>query len=215
MPQPAIDRGCHLVSGWQSEAQDPVASGGGGVLSRPGYDGAMWTVGPARSIRVAGALLAAVLAACTSISDPSPTASPAEVTASPGPSAVPTDVGVTQEPTTPSQSETAFGTIWDDLPESFPEFPGASHTETGEGPASAILDAGDAKPAEVAGYYQDALGRAGFAVTGSGPFEDGSYEIEATAPPAGCATRITIAPLGAVTLVTILYGAACPFDAIR
>ncbi|MEW5992464.1 MAG: hypothetical protein AB1736_14135 [Chloroflexota bacterium] len=162
-------------------------------------------------LAVAVGAVAVGAAACTTITDPSPTGTPAVATASPGPTAVPTDVGVTPRPTAPSQTDTEWGRIWDALPATFPSFPGASPTETGEGPASAILDAGTVEPAEVAGFYQDALESAGFTVSGSGPFEDGSFQLEATAA-AGCATRITIAPLGGATLITILYGALCPFS---
>ncbi|OGO55185.1 MAG: hypothetical protein A2V84_01685 [Chloroflexi bacterium RBG_16_70_13] len=170
--------------------------------------------GPGRRNLIAGAVLAAALgaSACTTIADPSPTGSPAAATASSGPTSVPTDVDATPRPTAPSQTDTGWGRIWDALPETFPEFAGASPAETGEGPASAILDVGAVEPAEVADYYQESLESAGFAVTSTGPYEDGSFQIEATAPPGGCAARITIEPLGGVTLITVLYGATCPFN---
>ena len=56
-----------------------------------------------------------------------------------------------------------------------------------------------------------ALAAAGFdPVATSGPMEDGSYEVDASGP-AGCAARVTVARLGTDTVITILYGAACPF----
>ena len=168
--------------------------------------------------RAAGAvLLTVVLAGCGSnVTTPAPTGTPTvappTTPATAAPTPVPTDAGTSPAPTQPSQTDTEWGRIWDALPGAFPSFPGASPTETGEGPASATLDAGAAEPAEVSGYYQDALESAGFTISGSGPFEDGSFQVEATAQPAGCAVRITIAPLGGATLITILYGASCPFS---
>lgn len=176
----------------------------------------MRTDGSGRSSLVAGsipaAVLAVVLAACTTITDPSPTASPADATGSPRPSGVPTDVGATPEPSLPSQSETAFGTIWDGLPEAFPEFPGAGPAETGEGPASAILDVGDTDPAEVASFYVSALEFAGYhTLATSEPREDGSIEVE-WAGETTCRILATITPLGGTTIVSILYRADCPFE---
>ena len=138
---------------------------------------------------------------------PGPTAS-----ATPDLTPVLTDPGATPGPTLPGHTDTAWGRIWDALPITFPTWPGARPTETGEGPASAILDAGAAEPAAVASFYESALGAAGFStVSMSGPREDGSREIEATAGEAGCHARITVTPLGGTTIITILFGADCPF----
>jgi hypothetical protein len=163
------------------------------------------------------AVLAVLLSACTTISDPSPTASPAGpeptlATGSAGPTAVPTDVGATPPPSLPSQSDTEWARIWDALPEAFPEYPGASPAETGEGPASAILDVGDTDPAVVAAYYVSALEFAGYhTLSGSEPREDGSIEVE-WAGETTCRILITITPMGGTTFVTILYRADCPFE---
>lgn len=128
------------------------------------------------------------------------------------PTPVPTDPGTTARPSPPTQTDTDWGRIWDALPEAFPRYPGANPTETGEGPASAILDVGDAEPAEVATFYQSALEGAAYSTLSmSGPREDGSWEIESVGE-ATCRTRTTIAPLGGSTIVTILFGAACPFE---
>jgi hypothetical protein len=43
----------------------------------------------------------------------------------------------------------------------------------------------------------------------SGPFEDGSLVLDSVGD-AGCRIQTTIAPLGGMTFVTVLYGAACP-----
>jgi hypothetical protein len=175
--------------------------------------------GSVRGLATRSLLLIVVLAGCGSnVTTPGPsgglptaTAS-GQPTASHEPTAVPTDVGATPQPSPPSQSDTDWGRIWDSLPAAFPQFPGASPTETGEGPASAILDVGDADPAEVAGYYVSALESAGYSTLArSGPREDGSIEVE-WAGETTCRIRATITPLGGTTIVTILYGADCPFE---
>lgn len=164
-------------------------------------------------------ILLGLLAGCAT-TNPAPsatastraTASPAAVSSEPGPTAVPTDPGATPRPSLPGQTDTDWGRIWDALPEAFPRYPGAGPTETGEGPASAILDVGDAEPTEVATFYQSALEGAGYSTLSlSGPREDGSREIE-TVGESNCRIRTTITPLGGTTIVTILYGADCPFE---
>ena len=114
--------------------------------------------------------------------------------------------------TAPTQTDTDWGRIWDGLPDGFPEYPGAALSETGEGPASAILDVGDVEPAEVAGYYVPALERLGYSTLArSDPREDGSIEVE-WAGEGTCAIRITATPAGGTTLVEVLYGSGCPFE---
>ena len=53
-----------------------------------------------------------------------------------------------------------------------------------------------------AGYSIEAL---------SGPAEDGSTAIDATGADPACRVRVTVRPFGGLTLVTILYGAGCPW----
>lgn len=171
----------------------------------------------ALSIRLLGSGLAAlVLIGCSGAATANPSATPEPSTTSPSPtlvaSLVPTESAAAPAPTPPEQTETEWGRIWDELPVDFPAYPGTQPTETGEGPASATLEAGPAKPAEVATFYQAALEVAGFStISLSGPREDGSWELE-SAGGAGCHLRTTATPLGASTIVTILYGAECPFD---
>lgn len=162
-------------------------------------------------------LLVAVLGGCgPNVKTPSPTAvapsSTPGATPSPGPTAIPTDAGTSPRPSVPGQTGTEWGRIWDALPEAFPAYPGAGPTETGEGPASAVLDVGDTEPAEVAAYYVAALEVAGYSTLArSDPREDGSIEIE-WAGEASCRIRATVTPLGGTTIVAILYGADCPFE---
>ncbi len=174
------------------------------------------------TLLVAG-LTVLLLVGCSS-NNGSPTPSPAASTAATTPSAatspsptpvltpVPTDLAGTPAPTPPGQTDTAWGRIWDSLPARFPTYPGAHPTETGGGPASATLDAGTADPGAVMNFYQTALQAAGWTtVSLSGPREDGSRELLSTGTPAACQIQTTATPLGSRTIVTILFGAACPF----
>jgi hypothetical protein len=131
-------------------------------------------------------------------SAPVPGASPATAPSG-APSGVP--AGVT---------ETDWGQIRDALPPGFPLYPGSTPTQTGGGPASAVLEVpGDVTT--VTTWLQGALEGAGFSTLSlSGPFEDGAMEIESVGPTTQCRVRTTIAPLGGSTVVTVLYGAVCP-----
>ncbi|TAL09692.1 MAG: hypothetical protein EPO00_05600 [Chloroflexota bacterium] len=146
----------------------------------------------------------------TSTQSLSPVPSLAEPTAELTP--VPTEPGATAAPTMPGQTDTDWGRIWDGLPTGFPTYPGAHPTETGAGPASATLDAGAAEPGAVMNFYQTALQGAGWIIVGaSGPREDGSLELSGVDIHPACQVRVTVMPLGSSTIVSILYGAGCPF----
>ena len=172
-------------------------------------------------LRAVPGLIVIALAACTTGAavSPSPTALR---TAAPRASDRATDAPLTPvpatTPSTPSQSvtsktETAFGRIWDALPDDFPtsSLSALTPVEPDE-PASAAFDAsGSAQDVAVA--MQNVLERATFSTLSmSGPFEDGSLVIESVgATTTECRVRTTVAPLGGMTRVTILYGAECPF----
>jgi hypothetical protein len=66
--------------------------------------------------------------------------------------------------------------------------------------------------ATIAPFLQAALEGAGYSTEAlSGPFEDGSMTIDSVGPDSlDCRVRTTIAPAGDTTLVTVLFGAACP-----
>lgn len=161
------------------------------------------------------ALSTALLLGCSATGTPAPSAtpppSPGLPSATPDLTLIPTDPGTTPAATQPGQTDTEWGRIWDALPEGFPAYPGSHPTETGEGPMSALLDAGSAAPAAVANFYATALEAAGYTTTAlSGPREDGSWELESGAG-GGCLARVTATPLGSATIVAILFGAGCPF----
>jgi hypothetical protein len=132
-------------------------------------------------------------------SEPPPSASPAGQ-ASPTPGA-----GL------PSKTTTEWGIIWDDIPTGFPRMVGSEPTETGAGPASAVLIV-PARTQEAAAWYGAALSGTGYRIDGtSGPYEDGSYVIDATGVGPGCRVQVSLAKKGTATIATIYFGAACPY----
>ena len=177
------------------------------------------------------ALLAATLlaAACRS---PGPTASTSPTSAAPSPrssqaaspSAVPsapanaelTPVpgGTTAvEPSgTPTQTDTAWGRIWDAVPVSFPRLEASLPADSVSGPVSAAFVVG-AGPADVTATMKRLLdGEGGYTTDQSGPLEDGSFVLDSTGPWEGCRVQTTVTPQSGTTLMTILYGAGCPFE---
>lgn len=124
------------------------------------------------------------------------------------PSSVPTaSTGATQ-------SDTAWGRIWDSLPPSFPKIPGATVTEeAATGAASAILTVTGQSPKDVAALMQRLLSGAGYSTIGlTGPLENGSYVVDMAGRPQGCKVQVTAVPTGSVTRATVLYGATCPHE---
>jgi hypothetical protein len=110
----------------------------------------------------------------------------------------------------PATTRTDWGTIWDALPPTFPAFPGAQATETGTGPATAVLQLPE-RPDAAADWWKDALEAAGYRLEGvNGPMEDGSIVIDATGD-GGCRVQASIAPMGDVTIATLLVASECPF----
>jgi hypothetical protein len=174
-------------------------------------------------------LLAAVLllvAACGGRSGvDEPLASALEAT--PGPTlAVPSDLESpalapetdrptgTEEPPPVTQTDTAWGRIWDALPARFPVYPGAVETEeAGSGePVSATFSVGGADPAEIATSMQQQLELATYSTEAlSGPLEDGSFVLDSVGD-AGCRIETTVKPAGGLVLITVRYGADCPFE---
>jgi hypothetical protein len=56
------------------------------------------------------------------------------------------------------------------------------------------------------------LDTAGYSTDQSGPLEDGSFVLDSTGTSSGCLVQTTLTPLSGTTLMTVLYGAACPFE---
>jgi hypothetical protein len=92
-----------------------------------------------------------------------------------------------------------------------PRFPGSSIADpTGPEPVSARYAVPDGDAQAIATWMQDALEIATFSTLGlNGPMEDGGYVIDSTGE-GDCRIQTTVTPLGDVTFITVLYGAACP-----
>lgn len=111
----------------------------------------------------------------------------------------------------PSQTDTEWGRIWDALPADFPRYPGgATADDATPGPVSAAYLVPGADAATIADWMQTTLETATYSTEAlSGPLEDGSYVLDSVGE-ADCRIETRIVPLDEMTLVTVLYGAACP-----
>jgi hypothetical protein len=161
-------------------------------------------------------MLPLLLAACGGAEPSLSAGSPSPAGGSPTPELTPVPGGSTAASpglvSPPTQTDTAWGRIWDVLPPAFPLPPDAVATETREGPASASLAVG-AAPQTTASFMQSALTTAGFSIESvEGPSEDGSYTLNAVGPDPACLAQVRIVPLSGTTNVVVLYGAACPFE---
>jgi hypothetical protein len=154
-------------------------------------------------------LIALLPIACSS---PGATVPPATFTFRPTvePTDAPESVAVTPE--LPSQSESEFGLIWDAIPESFPVPAGAAVADPQAGPVSGAwtVSVATTSAPDLAGFYRDALDDIGWGTGIDGPLEDGSYTVWSSNG-YGCETWTRILPRGDESLVTVLFGAGCPF----
>jgi hypothetical protein len=169
------------------------------------------------AVLVAIGALAVLLAACggaastalpiqsSSCCTEPPTSTPAEPTEVPGgasvtPAPLPDDVSTT---------ETAWGTILDVVPTTFPVFPGA---EPGESPDEPVSGAwiSSAGVDDVAAWYRDELEGLGYRTAGlSEPLEDGSRVLDSVADIPECRIQAAFRPAGESTMITVLYAAGC------
>jgi hypothetical protein len=108
------------------------------------------------------------------------------------------------------QTDTDWGRIWDALPPGFPRYPGAAAADDASAaPASGRYAVAGGDPEEIAAWLQAAMETATFSTDVSGPLEDGSFTLDSMGD-GKCRIQSTIAPLGEMTFVTVLYGAGCP-----
>jgi hypothetical protein len=169
---------------------------------------------PRRLLLLAPLVLA--ITACGPSGAASPSAPPAR--AEPSDSGAPAASASTDASAEPSgsapetgQTDTDWGRIWDAVPAGFPLFPGATPADDASGqPASARYAVQGGDPGAIATWMQDALETATFSTIGmNGPAEDGSWVIDSVGE-GQCQVQTTIAPLGDMTFITVLYGADCP-----
>lgn len=154
-----------------------------------------------------------VVAGCSApAASPSPTAVPTSVIASPAissPTASGTPVA-TGGPSAPAgTTSTDWGEIRDALPAGFPLPPGAEPADLPDGPFSGTYTT-STPAARAADAVRTGLIAAGYTGIETSANEAGEITIDATGPAAGCRVRVTVRPLGALTAVEVLYGAACP-----
>jgi hypothetical protein len=129
-----------------------------------------------------------------------------------GPSSRPSPSSSPGSSAATGQTDTAWGRIWDSLPAGFPTYPDAMPApEAATGPASAWFSAPGVEAATIVDWMQSKLEQATYSTDArSGPLEDGSYVLESSGSVAGCRVQVSIAPLGGLTTITVLYGASCP-----
>lgn len=110
------------------------------------------------------------------------------------------------------QTDTDWGRIWDSLPAGFPTYPGSTPAEeAASGPASTVLAVEGVGAKTIADWMQSKLEQAPYSTEAlSGPLEDGSYVLESTGSARDCRVQVSVAPLGALTTVTVRYGTGCP-----
>ena len=178
---------------------------------------------PRRTWLLAGVVLLAACGGGSGTDDPlqsaieetaSPSAAAPTAAAGESPIVVPSDEAPTSEPPPVTQTETGWGRIWDGLPAGFPVYPGAVESEQAGGgePVSATFTVADATPDEIATALQSQLELATYSTEAlSGPLEDGGFVIDSVGD-AGCRIETTVTPAGELTLISVRYGADCPFE---
>jgi hypothetical protein len=166
-------------------------------------------------LRASGLLLAAAVAVagCTGAgATPSPTAVPTSVVGPPAVSTAAPTSPPASVPASPSAgtTQTDWGEIRDALPAGFPLPPGAEPSDLAEGPYSGAFTT-TTPAAGAAAAIEAGLRDAGWIdVNSSGPTEAGEVTIDAIGAAAGCRARVSVRPLGGLTAIVVLYGAACP-----
>ena len=171
-----------------------AACGGSGATPRPS---------PSASAIVAPATLA-----------PSDTPPPSGGPTPPAPTKVPGGNDHTPAPSPGLLPDEAWGAAWDALPPGFPVPANATPADPGDpadGPVSGAFVA-DGSPDDVVNAMQKALAAAGYSTEAlSGPSEDGSLVLDSIGTDPACRVQTTVRPLGGTTMITVLYGAACPW----
>ncbi|HEY3164182.1 MAG TPA: hypothetical protein VGJ71_07460 [Candidatus Limnocylindrales bacterium] len=162
--------------------------------------------------RAPSLLVALFVAACVSTVAPSasPSASPRASRPAPSLTPVPGGPSATPAATLPSTTQTEFGRIWDGLPDSFPRMARSTPADQ-PGPASAIFAATIDSETAVRQIRAD-LEDLGWTVDVGSPLEDGTVVLEATGPTPGCKAEVRFTPVSGTLIITVLYGASCPFE---
>jgi len=111
-----------------------------------------------------------------------------------------------------TDSGTAIGRIWDEVPTSFPGLSGSSALETGSSsPTSGTFAVRASSVVDAVAVVKAGLLADRMKVDAGSPLEDGSVVMEArggTSPT--CKIEVRFASLSGTITMTVLYGAACP-----
>lgn len=161
-------------------------------------------------VLAAGLALLAFLAACGPPTSPLPTvrSSGTDPTPVPGASATP---ALQPSVVLPTITDTEFGRIWDALPPSWPKLPGQQPAETGAGPTSGSF-AVNMAPLDAARTMAAALTGLGWTADVGSALEDGTVVLDAGGLREGCAAEVRFTPLSGTVVMSVLYGAECPFS---
>lgn len=184
-----------------------------------GYDGPV--TAPRRwAARSLLPILAIALALLGAACNPTATGSPSRSATTSATASVPSLTAVPGGPSSPAGSaqaslptttETDFGRIWDALPPSFPTLPGQQTADPGAGPTSGSfvvnMTAEDAARAMAA-----ALTNLGWTADVASALEDGTVVLDAGGAREGCATEVRFTPMSGTVVMSVLYGAECPFS---
>ena len=162
------------------------------------------------SFLTVGLAVILIVGGCDSTTPPLTSGAPASVASVEPTLGGPASPGTSGAPQA-GQTDTDWGRIWDELPEAFPVYPGATPAdEAATGPVSATFALDGADPRTVATWMQTELERAAYRTEAlNGPFEDGSFVLELVGS-TECRIEVVAAPLGGLVTVTVRYGAACP-----
>ena len=177
----------------------------------PGYDGPVTALRrrAAHPLVILAITLAVVAVGCgTGVGPSKPAGSPGRTGS--GPTAVPGSPAVHASVRPPTTTETEFGTIYDSLPSTFPTLPGQEPAEMGAGPTSGSF-AANMSVSDARKLIEVGLIAQGWHVEVGSPLEDGTVVLEATAAK-GCKTEVRLAPLSGTVIMSVLYGASCPFS---
>ncbi|MFH0750276.1 MAG: hypothetical protein V2B17_00405 [Chloroflexota bacterium] len=158
--------------------------------------------------------LALAVAACGGSGAPTPTTTPTLAPTRPAPTYGPGGGDRTPAPTPGLLPGEAWGAAWDALPPGFPvpaDATPADPADPADGPVSGAFIV-DGAPEDVARAMEGGLGAAGYRTEAlSGPFEDGSLVIDSVGPDPACRVQTRVRPLGGTTMITVLFGASCPW----
>lgn len=156
-----------------------------------------------------GLATALILSACNAATPTPPSTEAPGSVASLRPSEVAPEPSSARPPV--GQTDTDWGRIWDELPEAFPVYPGATRAD--EAATEAVsgtfaLEGADAR--DVVAWMQTDLERGAYRTEAlNGPLEDGSFVLDLVGD-GDCRIQVAVGPLGGLTIVTVRYSAACP-----